>query len=270
MNPIYLSSGAFVGRVNGRNIGLLPQHAKSFVCDGFEFMVFEDFYADIGAIIASCQGLTIPVLHTDKAIGDWISTPGADAQAQGQALFVKNCRIAKGLGATKLVLHGWGIPDSDKQFERNARRIGQLLTIAQAEGLDLLVENCFCVNDSPLAHLEALAACYPALGVIIDTRPAAFHDELEAVYGSPLWRGAIRHLHISDYRGGVKQWDAMYPIPQPGQGQIDWPAFFAALSRNGYTQSITLEAPSMLAQGIDAQTLNSGLDFIRQGLLSAV
>ena len=128
------------------------------------------------------------------------------------------------------------------------------------------MENCFCVCESPLAHLEALAGRYPRLGVILDTRPAAFHAELDAVYASPLWQGPVRHLHINDYAGGYKQWDAMNPIPQPGQGRIDWPAFFAALRRNRYAGSITLEAPSMRPEGVDAETLNQGLDFIRKGL----
>lgn len=268
MNPLYLSTGAFVGRINGSNIGLLTEYANAFACDGFEFMVFPSFYPTIDRIVAACraQGVNVPVVHTDKHIGDLLSTPGDAAFAEAVALFTENCRIAQGLDAGKLVLHGWGIPDSDKAFDENARRIGGLLAPAQDAGLDLLVENCFCLCGSPLAHLEALAGRYPGLGMILDTRPAAFHDELAAIYESPLWQGSVRHLHINDYAGGYRQWDAMYPVPQPGQGRIDWPAFFAALRRNRYTGSITLEAPSMRAEGVDAETLNRGLDFIRKGL----
>ena len=42
--------------------------------------------------------------------------------------------------------------------------------------------------------------------------------------------------------------------------------FCSEFAKNHYTGSITLEAPSMLEQGVDAQTFQRSIDFIRNRL----
>ena len=70
-NPIYASTGAFIGMANGRNHRLLAKYAPQIHCDGFEFMLYDDWYADFENIIGEVAGygLAIPVIHFDKCIG---------------------------------------------------------------------------------------------------------------------------------------------------------------------------------------------------------
>lgn len=267
MEGLYLSTGTFIGRVNGRNWHLLTRYHECFHCDGFEFMIYEVFQPEIKAIVKeyTSEGIPIPVVHSMKTIGDFMSDPNGFSTAKDMVRF--NCETAAALGAKKIVVHCWGKPLSDTYFEMICERIGLLRETADSYGLELLPENSFCIHGSPFAHFESLSRQYREIGFILDTRCAEFHGELELFGNSDLLRaGRIRHIHINDYKGGYKDWDAMYPIPQPGDGQIRWDMFFASLKKASYEGSVTLEAPSMSADGVDSETLNRSLDFIRTSL----
>ena len=70
-NPIYASTGAFLGMANGYNYSLLPELAPRIKCDGFEFMVYSAWYADFENVIneVAGYGISFPVIHFDKCIG---------------------------------------------------------------------------------------------------------------------------------------------------------------------------------------------------------
>ncbi len=269
--PVYLSTGAFVGRINNRNWHLPTEYAGRLRCDGFEFMIFPDFVELLPEIVREYRAaqLRIPVVHAEKHLGDLVSDPSPAAFAEAQELLRRDCAAAAELfpeGRPKVVAHCWGIPDSDAHFPLIAERIGRLCALADSLGTELLPENSFCRFGSPKSHFEALAALYPELHFIVDTRCAAFHAELSAFTRSGVFRTRVRHLHINDYSGGYKDWSAMYPIRQPRLGRIDWDGFFADLRAIPYAHSVTLEAPSMLPQGVDTATLNESLDYIRMKL----
>ena len=42
MHNVYCSTGALIGRPNGRDYKLLADCAKRIECDGFEFLMYED------------------------------------------------------------------------------------------------------------------------------------------------------------------------------------------------------------------------------------
>lgn len=263
MNPIYLSTGAFTGRINGRDPRLLSEYHSLFHCDGFELMLFADFYACISDVLPLYRGIPIPVVHSDKEIGDFLSTPGEEAFLAARSLMRKNLSVCEVVGATRMVLHGWGKPDSDSQPERTADRVLRLWEEARERGVEILCENCVCVNGDPLSMFEKLLQRDGRLRFVFDTRPAQFHAQLRESLASDVFLRSAAHLHINDYAGGYKQWDALYPIPQPGKGNIDWGMFFDGIRAARYAGSVTLEAPSMLAKGVDAETLNRSLDYLR-------
>ena len=43
MNPVYLSTGAYTGRVNGRNWRFAIEYAERLDCDGYELLIFPEF-----------------------------------------------------------------------------------------------------------------------------------------------------------------------------------------------------------------------------------
>ena len=61
MNPIYCSTGAFVGRINGRDHTLITKYGNQIQADGFEFLMMSVWYNDLTAILqnkigrASCR-----------------------------------------------------------------------------------------------------------------------------------------------------------------------------------------------------------------------
>ena len=195
-----------------------------------------------------------------------MSDASGESQRHCLEIWESNCRFGAALHAKKIVCHIWGVPDSDRHMDWIAGQCGELLAVARQYGLDMVAENCVCLTGSPLEHFLKLTERYPDLGITLDTRPAQFHRELPDFMKSPLFHGNIRHIHINDYEGGYKDWNAMYPIPQPGQGNVDFESFFQSLKEIGYAGSITLEAPSMKPDTVDTETLNRSLQWIRNHL----
>lgn len=266
MNKLYCSTGAFTGRVNGRNHRFVIEYGGGLDCDGFEVMLMSDWMDELDSIAAEYKKsrLACPVIHAEKRIGNWVSDCSGSKDKLLKQIWTADCRFGKMVGAEKIVCHIWGIPDSDAHMDRISDCCGNLMKIAENYELDMVSENCFCINGSPLQHFIELTKRYPAMGITLDTRPAQFHNELSAFMDSDLFENEnIRHIHINDYAGGYKDWNAMYPIPQPGKGNIDFKDFFKKLKRNSYKDSITLEAPSMLPDKIDTDTLNRSLNWIR-------
>ena len=264
---ILLSTGTFIGRVNGRNHSLLTEHHSEFDCDGFEFMIFPDFYDNAENITESYRRaeLNIPVMHFDKDIGGDIGSENKEDYAHGLSLLAENLKAAKILGTKKAVIHLWGRKDSDKYTDLIYSRAGEVMDICLDSGVTPVFENIFCCVSSPLYHLENLAEKYPKMQFIIDSRPAQFHGELEKTLKSPIMKN-VSHLHINDYAGNYLEWDKINPIPQPLKGNVDWNLFFSSLKALGYDNTVTLEAPAHLPVGVDSETLNGSLHFIRRNL----
>ncbi len=265
---VLLSTGAFTGRINGRNHRLAIEYMDRLECDGFELMIFENWLEELEEIVCEYvkSGIVVRAVHSLKNIGDMVSSPDAEGWQRCRELFINNCRAAEGLGAQKLVVHIWGRPHSDRYFDIIAQRCEWMKKTAESFSLDFLPENCVCLG-SPIDNLERLGKLIPGLGMTIDTRPAQFHRQLERTTASFVMQGNARHIHINDFRGGYMQWDALYPIPALGSGEVDFAGFFAALRKMGYNQSITLEGPRMLPDGVDFESLNRDLAFIRQSII---
>ena len=270
MNNIVLAStGAFVGRVNGRNHRLIMQYAPLLHCDGLEFMMYEAWYDKMDQIIADLKDTEIlfPVLHTEKLIGEFISRNESDDEKEAIERFKKNCYMAAGLNAKKLVQHLWsGIP-SDSNIEHNIETFAILYEIAGSYGLTLTIENIVCNIQDPLTHLKSLNECYPNIQFTFDTRMAAFHNQLELCYEEEwnwLWeKNKTTHLHISDYDGGYKEWSRLNAL-HIGNGNIDFHKFFQFINNNEYEKTVTVESTSMIKTGeVDIKSLNQSLDFVR-------
>lgn len=272
LNEIYLSTGAILGRRNGFDFRVLTEHYNAFHCDGFEFMMFRDSYDSYARIpewLRACRsrGIRIAAFHADKHIGDLLSDPDELSLSAALALFEKNCEYAAAFGADRVIVHCWGVPDSDKNAPMLYERIGLMLEIAAQYSVEMLIEGIFCTQKSPLFHMKKLAVMYDTLGFTLDTRCAQFHRELYTMLDDKeLWPDRIRHVHIGDYSGGRCDWSKIYPIYQPGAGDINWLLVFDRLRANGYTGALTLEAPAVHAKGVDVVQLNTSLDYLRAGM----
>ena len=239
------SSGAFIGRKNGRDHTLFLDIYGTLLSDGIEFMMYDSWYEKIEGIISDFKkkGVAVRTLHADKMIGEELGKNNVNKALQ---LFQKNCEIADSLGAKTVVLHLWNGPSSDDNIERNLSAIPDLYEIADLHRLTLAIENVVCRSGDPIDYLYRISCAYPYARFTFDTKMSAFHGTLDRIYSPELrhlW-GKIAHLHINDYAGGVKEWERLRTL-HIGDGNIDFKTFFEFIKTVGYTGTVTLECTSM-------------------------
>lgn len=262
MGQILCSTGALIGRPNGRDYRLLSTVKDQLECDGFEFMMYSTWYDEADGITEFLLDakLNIPVMHCEKHIGANISLGGKENVDEALKLFCLNCRMAKNIHAEKLVLHLWDGNPSDQNFRNNLEVYGELAAIAQEYGILLLVENVVCNKENPMKHWCELAERYPDICFVFDTKMAAFHNQMDLLYRKEyewLWKEHhIRHYHINDYAGGYMEWEKLKTLPI-GKGNIDFGKFFDFIRHTGYDGTFTVEATAFGADGkIDVDMLN--------------
>ena len=138
MCRILCSTGALIGRPNGRNYRLLKDLAGQLTCDGFEFMMYDSWYDQVEELTDYLLDLklNVPVMHCEKKIGEAISKGTEDELETASHLFEINCQIAEKLGAKKLVIHLWDGITSDQNFDNNKRTYRHLADASAAHGLE--------------------------------------------------------------------------------------------------------------------------------------
>lgn len=265
MNRVLCSTGAIITRRNGRDYDLLREIVPQLDCDGLEFMMYQSWHDRTAALAEALSAFDVPVFHMTKQIGQWVSE---DNLKDAEAMFREDCALAKTVGAGLLVLHLWSGEASDQHIERNIAAYPALREIAEGQGLTLTVENVLCNTRDPMTHMRTLAERYPDIRFTFDTKMAAFHTQLDALYAPEnawLWP-RIAHFHVNDYAGGHMDWAHM-GVKQLGQGHIDFDRFFAFVRGMGYRGDCTCEATAVREDGsIRYEDMNASLDRIRVGV----
>lgn len=271
MHQILCSSGALIGRPNGRDFHLLETYCPQLNCDGFEFILYDSWYPQISELTAFLRSLNlhIPVMHCEKTVAESITRGGKEEEAEAFRCFRINCELARNIGSEKLVLHLWNGLISDDHFENNLRAYPAFREIATEYGLVLLVENVIC-HGSPMEHWKELYQCYPDILFVYDTKMADFHREMDLLYDPDyawLWQeNHIRHYHVNDYGGGYRDWDNLRVLA-PGKGHIDFTRFFDFVQKTKYTGDFTFEATGFDKTGkVDIPMLNRQFEYARNEL----
>lgn len=267
---ILCSTGALIGRPNGRDYRLLEPLSKKLHCDGFEFMMYDTWYEKAEIIVEFIKKIELytPVMHCEKRIGESISKGGRENTAEALRLFEINCRIAGEIKARKLVVHLWDGVTSDSNFENNLKVYPYLADMADKHGVKILVENVVCNHENPMKHWCQLAEKFHDVHFIFDTKMAAFHSQLNLLYDEKyqwLWKnGHICHYHVNDYAGGYMDWDNLRTLPI-GKGNIDFKQFFDFVHKTGYDDTFTVEATAFNREGIvDVEMLNNQFQRVRE------
>ncbi len=245
MHQILCSTGALIGRPNGRDYRLLRQFCPQLDCDGFEFIFYDSWYQETEQLTAFLkeQRLNIPVMHCEKSLAEHISAGGQEELSEAFRLFEINCRLAETIGADKMVLHLWNGKISDTHFENNLQAYPALRETAEKYGITLLVENVVCLKD-PMSHWVELYRHYPDIRFVFDTKMADFHRQMELLYAPEyewLWReNHILHYHVNDYGGEYMDWSNL-KVLMLNKGHIDFDRFFRFVRKTGYTGDYTFE-----------------------------
>lgn len=273
MIKVLCSSGALITRFNGRDPNLLREFFPRLHAWGIEFMVYPSWdgmlterIRDVRAIQRDL-GMPIPVLHADKRIGELLSQGSFDEIEEAKARFQTCCQAAFELGAELMVLHLWGGTASDKHIGRNIEVLSELMEMAKLYGITLTVENVVCAESTPLTHIKTIMERYPEALFTIDTKMAEFHRELpQTLACDELWNGRVRHLHVNDYGGGIKDFSDL-SVLHMGDGHVDFAPFFDKVKASGYEGYATVESTSVNPDGsVDFAKLNATLDKLSKSL----
>ena len=260
---VLCSTGAIITRKNNRDYTLLPAIVSRLDCDGLEFMMYESWRGQEDGLKRALSGFAVPVFHMTKQIGERVSLGNL---ADAIPMFRADCGLAVSLGSRLLVLHLWSGQASDQHIERNIAAYPVLRAIAEEYGLLLTVENVLCNTRAPMTHMRALAEAYPDICFTFDTKMAAFHTQLDALYtpeNAWLWP-RIAHFHVNDYAGGHMDW-ANLSVKALGKGHIDFDRFFAFVRGMGYAGDYTCEATAVNEDGsIRLDEMNANLARIRK------
>lgn len=265
--PVYCSTGTFLGRYNGREWRILPELASHIEADGFELMVFSNWYGELDELARELKesGLFFGSMHLEKGIGSDLSEEDPEKQKDALRRLEANCALAEKLDIKIAVLHLWGAPNSDKYIEHNMELFGECRKIAEQHGVTPAVENIVCEKGDPLDVWRELAEVYPDIRFTFDSRMCAFHKEFDTSYELPYWTdGHIAHVHYADYSGEFKEFEAIRKILHPGEGEVDIARLAKQLKTTGYRGAVTMESPGLRQDGtVDFEKLNNSLKILK-------
>jgi sugar phosphate isomerase/epimerase len=266
--PLLCSTGAFSRHPDFTDYQVILEVGPGLPVDGLEVMFYESWYKQVGPVASdlAASGLRLPVVHAEKSISNGLGRgDGAELEVAYDRLRV-NCELAREIGARIVVLHLWGLPESDTMFERNLRALPECVGIAEEYGLQLAVETIPCVASDPLARVRQAVARDSRCMVALDTEFLALHGQLEAVFEQDwLWsEDRVVHVHVKDFDGRMRDVNGHRRYVEPGEGEIDFGRFFAALAAREYNGAVSLESPVIAQDGsIDIPRLRRTLFYVR-------
>lgn len=264
MPRIVCSTGALLGRPNGRDFHLLPDLVKLLHCDGLELMFYDTWYdktKDLLSVVHTLS-LPIPVFHAEKSICRGLATGNPDDLDHALYLFRINCQTAATVGCERVVFHLWDGWMNEAQILLALNAFPLFEAQCHDFGLELTVENIVCAEGDPLRYCNKLLQKHASALFTYDTKMAAFHGQEDELYSpeNEEISHRIRHFHINDYQGGYKDW-AHFKTLHIGEGQVQFDPLFQWLHRQSFSGCLTTEATSFDASGkIDIEKLNHTLD----------
>lgn len=268
MGKVLCSTGALLGRPNGRNFSLLPELEKQLQCDGLELMFYDTWYNQTEMLLSILQQLQKPicVFHAEKNICSKLASGNPEEVALALQQFTENCRIAAEIHAEKMVFHLWDGWMNDQQIIAVLRHYPTLKAIADQHAVLLTIENIVTNENDPLYYCRMLCSQCPDVSFTYDTKMAAFHCQENALFvpENAAVTSRIRHLHINDYGGGYKEWPKFKTL-HIGDGHVDFHSLFKYLPSIHYDGDFTTEATSFDSTGrIDINKLNCTLATLKK------
>lgn len=274
---VLCSSGALARGPNPVDAGRVEQYGPQLRADGLEIMIYGAWYGRLDEVAERFRALDtpMPVTHGEKSIGPDLVANGRANRDRALARFAANCRFTRAIGADTCVLHLWGLPDADTLVERQLEDLPLLLDISDQHGVILAVEAIPCTVSTPLDVVHRVLETDSRARVAIDTEFLGMHDQLETVFDPEtdvwLWApGNVAHVHIKDFNGPIIDDSGRRRYLHPGEGSIDFPAWFARLAERGYAGSISLETPVCRPDGtLDSDRAERSLTMLRKNVTTA-
>lgn len=237
--------------------------------DGVEVMIYGSWSERLDEVaeLLAQSGLSMPVTHGEKSIGPDLVADRGLHHDRALRRFDDNCRFTARIGADRVVLHLWGLPDADTLIDRQLEALPTLLDIAGRHGVMLAIEAIPCVILDPLSLIHRVLDADGRARVALDTEFLGMHGQLDDVFTAGwLWdAGAVAHVHIKDFDGDiVDAATGRRRYLQPGEGRIAFDRWFGGLRERGYTNAVSLESPIARDDGsVDFRVANGHLRHVR-------
>lgn len=234
----------------------------------FEVMFYRDWAEQINHVARTLTAVDapMPVLHIAKSIGPQLVATSAGERRRALELFAMNCRLGHAIGSDLVVLHLWGLPDSDTLIDQQLAYLPRLADVADDHGLRLSIETLLCRQQTPV---DVVASCVEAearVGITADTAFLAMHDQLDQVITDDrVWRGdSVNHVHLKDLVDPRQPWGQGEYL-HPGDGALDLCGFLAGLRSRGFSGRLTLEARALRSDDTpDVNRIAASLEWIRE------
>ncbi|OFX15443.1 MAG: hypothetical protein A2Z18_05475 [Armatimonadetes bacterium RBG_16_58_9] len=139
----------------------------------------------------------------------------------------------------------WDIPEG-KAWDIVLDAYGRMLPVAEKQGVTLLVEACFGMVCRDFYTTKYLIDHFESDYLCINYD--ASHDYLhgnDVPWVIRQWGRKIKHVHLKDAVGTPGFPERTFTYPLPGDGGIDWKAFFEAFDDIGYSGAFTVEFEAM-------------------------
>lgn len=157
----------------------------------------------------------------------------------GFDLYRKYMHAAAQLGAKYLTFHGERFMSQDTLFDHMERSYAvyhRLCALAEQEGITLTQENvAWCKSRDP-EYLRLLTEHVPELCYTLDIKQANRASQHWSHYLEVIGT-RLRNVHVNDY-------DTTHSCLLPGEGSLDYTAFFDALHQHGYDAQLLIEVYS--------------------------
>jgi sugar phosphate isomerase/epimerase len=259
MSPTVLATtGVFTREPDQTDHKAILEHAGKLPTQGYEVTLHEAWHGHLDDVIQELRSsnVSFPAVHADRSISIGLGSEDADEADEALAALEVNCRAAAALGAETVVLHLWEKPDGDRALERNLERLPACLDTAEAYDLVLAVETIPGVAGTALANIQLALERDTRCRVTLDTEFLGFHGQLnDSIEADWLWSDkAVRHVHLKDFDGRLRDVDGRRRYLLPGEGTLDLQSFLAGLVERRYDGAITVEASALRDSGKLDQT----------------
>jgi L-ribulose-5-phosphate 3-epimerase len=161
--------------------------------------------------------------------------------------------LAQQLGLRLVTFHAGFLPhdERDPVFVKTLRRLGETADVFQAAGLTLGLETGQETAADLVRVLQKLAR--PNVGVNFDPANMILYDKGDPIAALRQLGPRIRQVHIKDARR-TKVPGTWGEEVVAGTGEVDWPAFFAALRELKYTGHWVIEREAGSRRAEDIRT----------------
>ncbi len=197
--------------------------------------------ADAGLTIVSgmfgCEGEDYSTLEAIKRTGGIVPD---ETWETNWANIQQTVPIAESLGLDLMTFHAGFLPEEpeDPAYEKLIGRLTQIADAFAAAGIDLAFETGQEDAATLKGFLDRLAK--PNVGVNFDPANMILYAKGDPVEGVKVLMSYLKGVHVKDATQTETpgEWGTEVVV---GTGEVDWPAFFAALSEGDFAGYLCIE-----------------------------